>query len=139
MSKFRPSRYISHSDYATVKTYQTITATLTIPNSVTVSSSDTVYDVDLSLPTGKGLGWRSIVTNTTNDFGIHTPSFLIPCSLTISGTTFDTFIYGEVYRNSSSSIRFRIVFTGISGGATYSGMGDTYTIKLQPIISPFEA
>lgn len=138
MNSFRPSRYISNSDYATYKTLGIISDTLTIPNSVSVTSTDKTYSIDLRLPTTTGIGWRSIVTSSNAGFGIHTPSFLIPCKLSMSGASFDTFIYGEVFRNSPSTIRFQIVFTGISGGGTYSEMGGEYGVKLQPIISPFE-
>ena len=139
MSKFRPSKYIMHSGYATVKTYPSMTTTVTIPNSVTVSSGDKTYSDTITLPTTSGIGWRSMVTNETDGFGISTPNFLIPCTMTVSGSSFDTFIYGEVIRNTKTTIQLKIVFTGVSGGATYSGMGNTYTLKIQPYISPFES
>lgn len=141
MSEFRPSRYIQHSGYATVKTYEPITATLTVPDNVTVSADDdVVYSVDLNLPTEEGIAWRAVVMSDKYNIGIITPSFLVPCSATEMGSTYDTFVYGEVLRISPTNARLRIVFaTAHLDTIVYSDCGQTFTIKLQPYLSPFDA
>lgn len=141
MSEFRPSRYIQHSGYATVKTYEPIVATLTIPDSVTVdASADVVYSVPITLPTTNGIAWRAVVSSDKYSNGVITPSFLIPCKATEMGSEYDTFVYGEVLRSSSVSAELRVVFaTAHLDTIVYSDCGQTLTIKLQPYLSPFDA
>ena len=141
MLDFRPSRFIQHSDYATIKTYEPIIASVVVPDSVFVGiQNDTVYSVDLDLPTVKGIGWRAIVMSDKYDIGVNTPSFLVPCTATEMGSDYSTFFYGEVIRISSTKVRFQLVFsTAHLDTITYSECGQTFTIKLQPYLSPFEA
>lgn len=141
MPDFRPSRYIQHSDYATIKTYEPITASVSVPDSVVVgTTSDVVYYVDLNLPTRKGIGWRAIVISDKYDIGVNTPSFLVPCTATEMGSDYSTFFYGEVIRISNTKVRFQLVFsTAHLDTITYSECGQIFTIKLQPYLSPFEA
>lgn len=140
MPEYRPSKYILHSGYATVKTYGVITATLTIPDSVHADIDDVVFSVQVDLPTSKGLGWRSIVETDKDNFGVSTPNFLLPCTITDSYDTYSSFIYGEVIRCSSYQIELRVVLSGnYYGGADYSDIGQTLTLKLQPYLSPFES
>lgn len=142
MSEFRPSRYIQHSDYATVKTYEPIIASITVPDTVVVDEfNDVVYSIDLDLPTLKGIGWRAIVMSDKYDIGINTPSFLVPCKATEMGyQDYDTLYYGEVIRISPYQVRFQLVFsTAHLDTITYSECGQTFTIKLQPYLSPFDA
>lgn len=140
MSEFRPSRYILHSGYATVKTFDAITATLAIPDTVNVGLDDVVLSVEVDLPTNKGLGWRSIVETSKDNFGVCTPNFLVPCTVTDMYGTYDSFVYGEVIRSTSYSIQLRIVFSGnYLGGATYTDVGQTFKLRVQPYLSPFES
>ena len=125
MSEYRPSKYILHSGYATVKTYDIIETTLVIPDTVVVGLDDVVYTVEINLPSNKGFGWRSIV-ETSKD--------------TDSYDTYDSFVYGEVIRSTSYSIQLRIVFSGnYLGGATYTNVEQTFKLRVQPYLSPFES
>lgn len=141
MSKYRPSRYIQHSEYATVKTYDIVTASVTVPDTVTVDDmTDAVYSVDIALPTIKGIGWRAIVTSDKYTEGINTPSFLIPCTIDEMGYQFDSFYYGEVLRISPNEAQLRLVLSCAHlGTAIYTNCGQTFTVKLQPYLSPFDA
>lgn len=139
MSKFRPSRYIMHSDYASVKTYDILTASVSLPASVTTNDDDVVYEATINLPTHKGLGWRSIVSNSQDDFGVNTANFLIPCTLDSGGFVSTSFIDGEVVRTSPSEIKMRIIFSGYQWGTNiYTNYPRNFTIKVQPYLSPFE-
>ena len=140
MSEYRPSKYILHSGYATVKTYDIIETTLVIPDTVVVGLDDVVYTAEINLPSNKGFGWRSIVETSKDNFGVPTPNFLVPCKITDSYGTYDSFVYGEVIRSTSYSIQLRIVFSGnYLGGATYEEVGQTFKLRVQPYLSPFES
>lgn len=139
MSEYRPSKYIAHSDYASVKTYEPLTASVTLPDAITVYIDDVTYYVDIALPSTKGIGWRALVMSSKYDIGVNTPSFLVPCKRNEHGMDFDSFFYGEVLRISATTMRLRLVIDGSYDTATVSDCGQTFTIKLQPYLSPFDA
>lgn len=139
MSKFRPSRYIMHSDYASVKTYDILTATVSLPATITTYDDDVVYSAVIDLPTHKGIGWRSIIMNDKDSYGVNTPNFLVPCTLNSGGATFTSFLDGEIVRTSASQITMRIIFSGYQWGANiYTNYPRNFTFKIQPYLSPFE-
>lgn len=140
MSKYRPSRYIMHSDYATVKTYETLSASVVIPNIVNVPiDSDIIYTATIFLPTAKGIGWRSLVLSNKYSYGVSTPNLLIPCKITEDGYTYDGYAYASVVRISATVIQLQVVFSSSEHFAVdYTDMAQTLTLKIQAYLSPFD-
>ena len=140
MSDFRPSKYITHSDYASVKTFDTLSASITIPNTVNVpADTDVIYKATILLPTNKGIGWRSLVVSSIHEYGVNTPNFLLPCTITEDGYTYDGYAYGAIVRTSSSTIELDVIFSSSEHFASdYTDMGQVLTLKVQPYLSPFD-
>ena len=140
----RISRFIMNSDYATLKNDAEGELTITLPDTVNVVLGNTeVYHAEIDLGAKPSAAWRVMAYSTKyyNGFGYPSSSFSVPARKYTPNYGFEnSFAAVEVYRVGGKfrvDVRFYGPDSSEGAYATYTGMEQTLTFRIQSFIDPF--